>query len=45
MTDHALLLARTLCLRPPNATDLPFMIEAAAQSAWGTDRGQLIVPQ
>jgi hypothetical protein len=30
-------------LRPPNATDLPFMIEAAAQSAWGTDRGQLIV--
>ena len=43
MTDHALFLARTLGLRPPNATDLPFMIEAAAQSAWGTDRGQLIV--
>ena len=34
MTDHALLLARTLGLRPPNATDLAFMIEAAAQSAW-----------
>src|SRR5690348_6050140 len=43
MTDHALLLARTLGLRPPSNADLPFMIEAAAQSAWGTDRGQPIV--
>ena len=43
MTDHALLLARTLGLRPPNAADLPFMIEAAAQSARSTDRGQPIV--
>ena len=40
MTDHALLLARTLGLRPPNNTDVPFMIESAAQSAWSTDRGQ-----
>jgi hypothetical protein len=43
MTDHALLLARTLGLRPPNNADLPVMIEAAAQSAWSTDRGQPIV--
>jgi hypothetical protein len=43
MTDHALLLARTLGLRPPSNADLPFMIEAAAQSAWSTDRGQPIV--
>ena len=42
MTDHALLLARTLGLRPPSNADLPFMIEAAAQSAWSTDRGQPI---
>jgi hypothetical protein len=43
MTDHALLLARTLGWRPPINSDLPFMIEAAAQSAWSTDRGQPIV--
>jgi hypothetical protein len=45
MTDHALLLARTLGLRTPNAADLPFMIEAAAQSAWSADRGQPIVAE
>jgi hypothetical protein len=44
MTDHALLLTRTLGLRPPSNADLPFMIEAAAQSARSTDHGQTIVP-
>ena len=39
MTDHARVLAATLGLRPPSAADLPFMIEAAAQAAWSTDRG------
>jgi hypothetical protein len=43
MTDHALKLATTLSLRPPSNADLPFMIEAAAQSAWSTDRGAPIV--
>ena len=43
MTDHALLLAGTLGLRPPSNADLPLMIEAAARSAWSTDRGQPIV--
>jgi Domain of unknown function (DUF4158) len=43
MTDHALVLATTLGLRPPSNADLPFMIEAAAQSAWSTDRGSPIV--
>src|SRR5215469_9103961 len=43
MTDHALLLAVTLGLRSPSKADLPFMIEAAAQSAWGTDHGSPIV--
>ena len=42
MTDHARILAAALGLRPPSAADLPFMIEAAAQSAWSTDRGQPI---
>lgn len=42
VTDHARLLARTLGLRPPANSDLPLMIEAAAQVAWGTDRGQPI---
>jgi hypothetical protein len=42
MTDHARVLATTLGLRPASAADLPFMIEAAAQSAWSTDRGQPI---
>jgi len=37
MTDHALLLARTLGLRPPSNANLPLVIEAAAQSAWSTD--------
>lgn len=43
MTDHALMLATTLGLRPPGNADLPFMIEAAAQSAWSTDRGSPII--
>ena len=43
MTDHALMLAATLGLRPPGNADLPLMIEAAAQSAWSTDRGAPIV--
>jgi TnpA family transposase len=42
MTDHARILAAALGLRPANAGDLPFMIEAAAQSAWSSDRGQPI---
>jgi hypothetical protein len=42
MTDHARLLATTLGLRSPANADLPMMIEAAAQAAWSTDRGQLI---
>jgi Domain of unknown function (DUF4158) len=42
MTDHARILAVTLGLRPASAADLPFMIEAAAQSAWSTDQGQPI---
>ncbi len=43
MTDHARLLAATLGLRPAGRADLPVMIEAAAQSAWSTDRGAPIV--
>ena len=39
MTDHAFMLATAFGLRPPGNADLPFMIEAAAQSAWSTDRG------
>ena len=42
MTDHARLLATRLGLRSPVTTDLPMMIEAAAQAAWGTDRGHPI---
>ena len=42
MTDHARVLATTLGLRPPANADLPMMIEAAAQAAWSTDRGQPI---
>jgi hypothetical protein len=42
MTDHARILAAALELRPASAADLPFMIEAAAQSAWSTDRGHPI---
>jgi hypothetical protein len=43
MTDHARLLGATLGLRPAGRADLPVMIEAAAQSAWSTDRGAPIV--
>jgi hypothetical protein len=43
MTDHAVMLAATLGLRPPGNADVPLMIEAPAQSAWGTDRGAPIV--
>ena len=42
MTDHARLLATMLGLRPSVNTDLPMMIEAAAQVAWSTERGQPI---
>ena len=42
MTDHARLLATSLGLRPSSNADLPMMIEAAAQAAWGTDRGHPI---
>jgi hypothetical protein len=42
MTDHARMLSVALGLRAPTAADLPFMIEAAAQAAWSTDRGQPI---
>jgi hypothetical protein len=43
MTDHARFLADTIGMRPAVSADLPFMIEAAAQCAWSTDRGQPIV--
>ena len=43
MTDHARILAAALGLRPSVKADLPLMIEAAAQSAWGTDSGYTIV--
>jgi Domain of unknown function (DUF4158) len=43
MTDHARILAAALGLRTATAADLPFMIEAAAQSAWSADRGPPIV--
>jgi Domain of unknown function (DUF4158) len=42
MTDHARLLATMLRLRPSANTDLPMMIDAAAQAAWSTERGQPI---
>lgn len=42
MTDHARILVAALGLRAATAVDLPCMIEAAAQSAWSTDRGQSI---
>lgn len=42
MTDHARQLAATLGLRTPTLADLPPMIEAAAEVARGTDRGQPI---
>jgi len=43
MTDHALMLAAMLGLRSSGTADLPLMIEDAAQSAWGIDRGAPIV--
>ena len=43
LTDHARILAATLGLRPAGRADLPFMIEAAAQCAWSTERGASIV--
>jgi hypothetical protein len=39
VSDHARMLTAAPGLRPAAATDLPFMIEAAAKAAWGTDRG------
>ena len=42
MTDHARQLASALGLRASTRADLPLMIEAAAQAAWATDRGQPI---
>ncbi|MBB3265772.1 hypothetical protein FHW79_003401 [Azospirillum sp. OGB3] len=43
MTDHARQLAAMLGLRPSTNLDLPFMIEAAAQAAWTTNRPEPIV--
>ncbi len=42
MTDHARQLAAALGLRPPSMADVPPMIEAAAEAARDTDRGQPI---
>jgi len=42
MTDHARQLAAALGLRPPTMADVSPMIEAAAEAARGTDRGQPI---
>jgi len=42
MTDHARQLAATLGLRPPTMADVPPTIEAAAEAARSTDRGQPI---
>ncbi|WP_425524262.1 DUF4158 domain-containing protein [Brucella anthropi] len=42
MTDHARELASALGLRGASRTDIPFMIEAAAKAAWGTDKGVVI---
>jgi len=39
MTDHARELALTLGMRPAARSDIPMMIEAAASSAWATDKG------
>ena len=39
MTDHARKLAAKLGLRAPRRDDVPFMIEAGAKVAWGTDNG------
>jgi TnpA family transposase len=42
MTDHARELAAALGLRGPARTDIPFMIEMAANAAWPTDKGVVI---
>src|SRR3546814_817552 len=42
MTDHARELAARLGLRGPTRADIPFMIEAAAKTAWATDKGMTI---
>ena len=39
MNDHAREVASALGLRAPTNSDLPDVIEAAAQAAWTTDRG------
>ena len=43
MSDHAREVASALGLRAPTNSDLPDVIEAAAQAAWTTDRGLPIV--
>jgi hypothetical protein len=42
MTDHARELAAALGLRGASRTDIPFMIDAGAKVAWGTDNGMAI---
>ncbi|OAH48023.1 transposase [Sphingobium yanoikuyae] len=42
MTDHARELAARLGLRGPTRADIPFMVEAAARTAWATDKGMTI---
>lgn len=42
MTDHARELATALGFRGPVRSDVPFMIEAAADAAWATDSGVTI---
>ena len=42
MTDHARVLAVRLGLRGATRADIPFMIEAAAKTAWATDKGMTI---
>ncbi|PZQ66295.1 MAG: Tn3 family transposase, partial [Variovorax paradoxus] len=42
MTDHARELAMRAGLRGPTRADIPFMIEAAAKTAWATDKGMTI---
>lgn len=43
MTDHARDLAANLGVRAPTRADVPLMIEAAAKTAWATDKGVTIV--
>ena len=42
MTDHARELAMRAGLRGPTRADIPFMIDAAAKTAWATDNGMTI---